>query len=136
MARLTPRTKQQEFFSDFTSNLSQVPGRTDVARIVNESAVKESIKNLVLTDRGERLFQPDIGCDIRGQLFENITSNTIVILKENIKSTIKTYEPRCNLRDVIVGGDIDSNSLNVTILFSVINSNRDSSLTIDLSRVR
>ena len=136
MARVTPRTRQREFFSDFMSNLEQVPGRADVARVVNENAVKQSIKNLLMTDRGERLFQPDIGCDIRGSLFENIDPNTILILKENIKSTIKTYEPRCNLRDVIVGGDIDSNTLNVTILFSVINSNRDSSLTIDLSRVR
>ena len=136
MARVTPRTRQREFFSDFMSNLEQVPGRADVARVVNENAVKQSIKNLLMTDRGERLFQPDIGCDIRGSLFENIDPNTILILKENIKSTIKTYEPRCICKGVVVNANIDNNDITVTVLFSVINSNRDSSLTIDLSRVR
>ncbi len=57
MARLTPRTKKQEFFSDFTSNLEQVPGRTDVARHVTDSAVKDSIKNLAITPHTDRLVK-------------------------------------------------------------------------------
>ena len=136
MARATPRSKKQEFFSDFLGNLEQVPGRADVARVVNENAVKQSIKNLLMTDRGERLFQPDIGCDIRGSLFENIDANTILIIKENIKTTIKTYEPRCDVKNVVVSSNIDDNAIRVQVIFSVINSSRDSSLTIDLSRVR
>jgi len=133
---LTPRSKQAEFFSDFGANLEQIPGRTDLSRKVNEQAVRESIKNLVLTDRGERLFQPDIGCNIRGSLFENIDQNTILILKENIKSTLKTYEPRCDVKDVIVNANIDRHEIFVKIIFSVINSGKDSALTIDLSRIR
>jgi len=133
---LTPRSKQAEFFSDFGANLEQIPGRADLSRKVNEQAVRESIKNLVLTDRGERLFQPDIGCNIRGSLFENIDQNTILILKENIKSTLKTYEPRCDVKDVIVNANIDRHEIFVKIIFSVINSGKDSVLTIDLSRIR
>jgi uncharacterized protein len=133
---LTPRTKGKVFFSDFMSDLEQVPGRADVARVINENAVKQSIKNLLMTDRGERLMQPDIGCDIRGSLFENIDANTVLILKENIKTTIKTYEPRCICKNVVVQANIDQNIIRVTVLFTVINSNKDSSLTIDLSRVR
>ena len=134
--KLTPRTRPVEFFSDFGSNLEQIPGRKDLARRINENAVRDSIRNLIMTDRGERLFQPDIGCDIRGSLFENMTSNTALILKENIKTTIRTYEPRCDVKDVIVEANLDSNAISVQIIFSVINSNRDSSLSIDLSRVR
>ncbi len=133
---LTPRTIAQEFFSDFTKNLEQIPGRTEIARVINENAVKESIKNLISTDRGERLFQPNIGCDIRGSLFENMTPDVIIILEENIKRTIRTYEPRCNLRNVEVLGNLDSNNLSVRIVFSVINNTNTSSLTIDLSRIR
>ncbi len=133
---LTPRTRSQEFFSDITQDLSTIPGRTDLSRVINENAVKQSIKNLIMTDRGERLFQPNIGCDIRGSLFENIDANSMLILKENIKSTINTYEPRCNLRDVEVSGNVDTNELRVKIVFSVINSNINSSLTIDLTRAR
>ena len=133
---LTPRTRSVEFFSDFKSNLETVPGRTDLARSVNENAVRDSIRSLIMTDRGERLFQPDIGCDIRGSMFENMDPNTSLILKENIKSTIKTYEPRCDLKDVTVFVNLEQNSVSVKIIFSVINSNRDSTLTIDLDRVR
>lgn len=133
---LTPRTRNTDFFSDFESNLERIPGREDIARRVNENAVRDSIRNLVLTDRGERLFQPDIGCDIRGSLFENIDQNTILILKENIKSTIKQYEPRCVVQDIIVNANIDQHEVFVKIIFSVINTNRNLSLTIDLSRVR
>jgi len=133
---LTPITRNKDFFSDFESNLERIPGREDIARRVNEQAVRDSIRNLVLTDRGERLFQPDIGCDIRGSLFENIDQNTILILKENIKSTIKQYEPRCVVQDVIVNANIDRHEVFVKIIFSVINTNRNLSLTIDLSRVR
>ncbi|MDA8752505.1 hypothetical protein N9M52_00725, partial [bacterium] len=77
---LTPRTRSTEFFSDFTREFDSIPGRTDLARLINENAVKESIFNLIMTDRGERLFQPNIGCDIRGSLFENIDPNTMLIL--------------------------------------------------------
>ena len=133
---ITPRTKTREFFSDFGSNLEKIPGRSDLARKVNEAAVKESVKNLVLTDRGERLMQPEIGCDIRGSLFELATPNTILILKENIKTTLRTYEPRITVKDVLVQGNVDRNEIAVEIIFSVINSSRDSSLTIDLDRVR
>jgi uncharacterized protein len=133
---LSPITRNKDFFSDFESNLERIPGREDIARRVNEQAVRDSIKNLVLTDRGERLFQPDIGCDIRGSLFENIDQNTILILKENIKSTIRQYEPRCIVKDIIVNANIDRHEVFVKIIFSVINTNRNLSLTIDLSRVR
>ena len=133
---ITPRSRTAEFFSDFGSNLEQIPGRRDLSRKVNEQAVRQSVKNLLLTDRGERLFQPDIGCNIRGSLFENIDANTILIIKENIKSTIRTYEPRAEVKDVRVNANTDRNEVSVEIVFSVINSNRDSSLSINLSRVR
>jgi len=136
MARVTRRSRGVEYFSDFLGNLEQVPGRADVARVVNENAVKQSIKNLLMTDRGERLFQPDIGCDIRGSLFENIDANTILIIKENIKTTISTYEPRCVVKNVLVQSNIDDNAVKVQVIFTVLNSTRDSSLTIDLNRVR
>tara|TARA_R110002153_G_scaffold32279_7_gene97766 strand:- start:872 stop:1279 length:408 start_codon:yes stop_codon:yes gene_type:complete len=133
---LTPRTRSQEFFSDFTKNLETIPGRTDLARVINENAVRESIQNIVMTDRGERLMQPNIGCDIRGSLFENIDANTMLILEENVKTAIRTYEPRCNLRGVEVLANTDTNELKVKVVFSVINTTTLSSVTIDLNRVR
>jgi phage baseplate assembly protein W len=133
---LTPRTRAEEFFSDFTRNLEQIPGRGDTSRVINENAVRQSIRNLIMTDRGERLMQPNIGCDIRGSLFENIDTSTILILEQNIKSTLRTYEPRCIVKGVEIIGNIDSNDLKVKIVFSVINTTTLSSVTVDLNRVR
>jgi phage baseplate assembly protein W len=136
MAVLTPRTRSQEFYSDFSKNLEQIPGRTDLSRRINENSVRESIRNIVLTNKGERLFQPDFGCDINASLFENIDANTIVILKDNIGKAINNYEPRCVVKAVEIIADIDTNNVQVSILFSVINTSNTSSLTIDLVRDR
>ena len=136
MAVLTPRTRVQEFYSDIAKNLEQVPGRADLSRRINESSVKESIKNIVLTNKGDRLFQPDFGCNINASLFENIDANTVVILKDDISKAIKTYEPRCVVRNVEILADLDTNNIQATVLFSVINSSNTTSLTIDLVRER
>ena len=65
MATITPLTRKREIHSDFHKDLALLPGRNDIARRVNENSVKEAIKNILLTDRGERLFQPLVGSDIR-----------------------------------------------------------------------
>tara|TARA_R110000803_G_scaffold76121_3_gene140659 strand:- start:2623 stop:3033 length:411 start_codon:yes stop_codon:yes gene_type:complete len=136
MAGLTPRTQAQEFYSDFSKNLDQIPGRKDLSRLINENSIKESIKNIVLTNKGERLFQPNFGCDINASLFENIDNNTVLILRDNIKRAIRTFEPRCDLKNVEIIADLDTNNLQATVVFSVINTSNTTSLTLDLVRER
>ena len=136
MAGLTPRTRAQEFYSDFSKNLDQIPGRKDLSRLINENSIKESIKNIVLTNKGERLFQPNFGCDINASLFENIDNNTVLILRDNIKRAIRTFEPRCDLKNVEIIADLDTNNLQATVVFSVINTSNTTSLTLDLVRER
>ena len=136
MAGLTPRTQAQEFYSDFSKNLDQIPGRKDLSRLINENSIKESIKNIVLTNKGERLFQPNFGCDINASLFENIDNNTVLILRDNIKRAIRTFEPRCDLKNVEIIADLDTNNLQATVVFSVINTSSTTSLTLDLVRER
>jgi phage baseplate assembly protein W len=76
---------------------------------------------LVLTDRGERLFHPEIGGDVKGSLFENFTPIMEVELRSAIKNVIEIYEPRVVLEDVKVndpsGNDLDNNRLRITIQF-------------------
>ena len=93
---ITPRTRFEAVYSDFHKDLAPIPGRGDIARRLNENAVRESIKNLILTDRGERLFQPNLGSDIRASLFENVTPTTIILLKDKVREVLNAYEPRCN----------------------------------------
>jgi|SRR6056300_588345 len=132
----SPDTTKQVISSDFHRDLSLVPGKGMLARKVNEESIKESIRNLVLTNRGERPFQPDLGCDVRQLLFENITPQTIELIKSTVKATIEAYEPRCNLIGVDVTGAADSNELAITIVFTLINTVEPVSFNIVLDRVR
>lgn len=134
---LTPITKRKsEIYSDFHKDMTQSPINFDLARKIDEEAVKDSIRNLILTDRGERLFQPDIGSDVRKMLFENITNATIELIKDLITTTINNYEPRVNLIGVDVLTSIDSLQVDVIITFNIINRLEPVTFVITLDRAR
>lgn len=134
---LTPTTKRKsEIYSDFHKDMTQSPINFDLARKIDEEAVKDSIRNLILTDRGERLFQPDIGSDVRKMLFENITNATIELIKDLITTTINNYEPRVNLIGVDVLTSIDSLQVDVIITFNIINRLEPVTFVITLDRAR
>ncbi len=134
--RFTQLSLKKETFSDFLNNFDAHPISKSLARTVNEASVGQSIKNLILTNLGERLFQPNIGSDIYRSLFEPgdiITQNHII---ESIKRTVRSNEPRAILLDVSVAlgtGD----SLIVNIVYALINNvNQPLSLDVILKRVR
>ena len=123
-------------FSDFNTSLTAHPINKDIALKSDVEAVKQSIKNLILTDKMERPFQPTIGCDVRKALFENFTPQTVMMVKSYIAETIEQYEPRCNLVNIETSPDEDNNTLNVTVMFSIINSERINQLNLVLERIR
>lgn len=133
---ITPLTKKRELYSDFGKDLMIHPVTNDVSRKINENAVKESIRNLVLTNRGERPFQPELGCDVRAMLFENITAETFDTMKIMIQETLDAYEPRAEIIGVDVGSTSDPNEISVTITFVLINSEEPTRIEIILNRVR
>lgn len=108
----------------------------DLLKLSDEQSVKESIKNLIMTNRGERLFQPDVGCDIRNLLFENFTPDRLIIAKELIRTTLKNYEPRAGVIGIDVISGIDNNDISITITFNIINREEPIVLTLTLDRVR
>jgi phage baseplate assembly protein W len=133
---ITPLSRRTETYSDFFKDMTQSLVNADLARKIDENSVKESVRNLVLTNRGERLFQPDIGCDIRQLLFENVSADTIIIAKELIRTTIENYEPRCSIIGIDVLASLDSNDIGIIITFNIINREEPVVLTLTLDRVR
>lgn len=132
----TPITKRANLYSDFKKDLKRSPISQDVALLKDEDAVKESIRNLILTDPGERLMQPFIGGGIRALLFENVTPGILKLIEERVKNTINTYEPRCELIDVTVSSIIDDNTVRVSVIFYIKNSNQPIELDVILERIR
>lgn len=136
IAALTPLSKRISLYSDFHKDLTVSPISKDLAVKRDEDAVKESMKNLLLTDRGERLFQPLLGGNIRQTLFDNMTPATLKILEEQIKEVINNYEPRVELISVEVTGLYEQNAVNVNIYFYLRNYETPLTLTVFLERAR
>jgi phage baseplate assembly protein W len=132
----TAKSKKITLYQDFKKTLEKSPVSADLTVLKDEDAVKESIKNLILTDRGERLMQPDLGGNISGMLFENITPATLVLIQNNIRTTIDLYEPRAELIDVIASSNIDDNVVKVEIAFYITNVQQPISLDVFLERTR
>jgi len=123
-------------YSDFLINLNPHPVIKDVVRYIDEMAVSRSIRNLILTDRGERLYQPRIGSDLRQMLFEPMGSATSELISTYIQQTIREYEPRAIVMSVIVDPYYDQNQYVVTITYMIINKVEPVTINITLERVR
>lgn len=132
----TPLTEKQEFYSDFKPDLSLSPVNQDILRTVNEEAVKSSIRNLLLTNKGERPFQPELGCDIRRMLFENITPDQLLIMQDMVKTTIQLHEKRAEVLEVKCTTALDSNSVEISVTFHVLNKQDPVNMTIQMERIR
>jgi len=132
----TAKTKKINLYQDFKKNLEISPISSDVTVWKDEDAVKESIKNLILTDKGERLMRPELGGDINALLFENITPAVLILIQNQVRTTIELYEPRAELIDVIATSNIDDNTVRVNIQFYITNVQQPIKLDVFLERTR
>ena len=133
---LTPKSKKITIYQDFKKNLEISPVSQDLTVNKDEDAVKEALQNLILTDRGERLMQPNLGGNIRAMLFENITPAVLTLIEDQVRTTIDLYEPRAELIDVTASSNIDDNVVKVNIVFYVKNNQQPISVDVFLERTR
>jgi len=133
---LTETSKKKEYYSDFLNSFFPLPNGGDIAKTINENAVKQSVKNLVLTNVGDRFFQPDIGTNVNRSLFEFNDLITSLELTNYIQNTIKYHEPRAIDVSVTVLPVESKQYLQINIIFYVINNPNPIDLTLNLRRVR
>jgi len=133
---LTETSKKKEYYSDFLNSFFPLPNGGDIAKTINENAVKQSVKNLVLTNVGDRFFQPDIGTNVNRSLFEFNDLITSLELTNYIQNTIKYHEPRAIDVSVTVLPVESKQYLQINIIFYVINNPNPIDLTLNLKRVR
>lgn len=135
MATINRKTRQ---FSDFNLLFTANPVTGDITRKNDEEAIKASIKNLITTKNYERPFHPEIGCQVYGLLFENLSSVTVQIMRKTIFDVINKFEPRVGVLDVkILSENIDRpNDIDVEVTFLILNSERPITLSTTITRVR
>ena len=93
-----------------------------VNKVTDVEAVKRSVRNLMLLNTFEKPFHPEIGGDIRGLLFENMTPLTGAVISRKVEDTILNFEPRARLVGVATTPNFDRNEYNVTVYFYVVNA--------------
>lgn len=92
--------------------------------------IKSNLINLLLTDKGERIMNPEFGADLRRSLFDNITNDNTDLLRLKIINAINIFIPEIELGNVDIIADPDYNTLNVTINYRLIISNTPDQVTV------
>lgn len=107
----------------------------DVYKKQDAAAVKQSLRNLLLTNRGEKPFEPLYGGDLRRYLFEldDVDDDEI---QDRIVATCARYEPRVRIFEVLTNSRPDSNSVEVLVRFQVLNTRQTETLNLSLTRLR
>lgn len=123
-------------YSDLDLKFSKHPVTKDVSLKTNEYAVIGSVRNIVMTNFGERRFTPKFGSDVFSQLFEPLDDMTAMNIKEEIIASLTNYEPRIKIDFVNVVPNFSQDGFNVTIRFYLLNSIKPITTALFLQRLR
>ena len=120
---LTNKTKKTEkVYKDLNLDFQQNTATKDIQKIENVESVKRSVRNLINLNYYEKPFHPEIGSNLRGLLFENITPQISHYMGKQIELLIKNYEPRCKMVEVVNRPDVERNGYSVSVSFYVVNT--------------
>jgi phage baseplate assembly protein W len=128
-------TARNRLYSDIDLDFQPRPSG-DVYKKQDAAAVKQAVKNLLLTNFGEKPFAPGFGANLRALLFELADSQIEDSIELAVRQTILNYEPRAVVRDEIVNARPDANSVAVVVSFNVVNTTEVVSIHVSISRLR
>ena len=112
------RVKQE--FKDISMSFQTNPLNDDLIALKNASAIARSIRNIVFTQPGEKFFNPNFGSRVSESLFDNVDNTSADVIRDQIRSSIRNFEPRVNLLRVVVAPNFDENEMNVKITYEII----------------
>ena len=115
-----PAQRVSKSFKDLSMSFKFNPLSGDLIDLKNENAIARAVRNIVLTSPGEKLFNPEFGSSISEILFENVDDITAISIQDEIRSSLKIYEPRVELIDVNVDPNFDQNQFDVRITYRIV----------------
>ena len=129
-------TPSKVIFSDIPISFTAHPITGNVKKSINRDAVKNSVRNIILTNHGERFFKPKFGGNVTSKLFENASKFTEFNTARSIRIALANYEPRAEVIKVKVTTDPDTNNLTVSLKFRVTNDPEPITVNVLLERIR
>ena len=112
-------TRKSRSFKDISLSISPHPVTKDLPVLINERAIVRSVRNLVETIPTERFFNLIIGTDIRASLFENFSRTTVNVIEDQIRDTVRNFEPRVDNVGIEVTSLPDDNTFEIKVLFDI-----------------
>lgn len=121
---------------DLDLKLGIHPIRKDLNVLKDDNAIKNAIRNLLVTNANERPFQPFLGANLRGLLFEPADALTKIALRENILEVINNHEPRVEVQDIDIKDLADQNAYKILLKMRIKEFDNDDTVEIVLRRLR
>ena len=115
-----PLERVSQEFKDISMTFKTNPLNGDLIALKNASAISRALKNIVLTGRGEKFFDPDFGSGVSESLFENLDEVTALNIKDEIEYSIVNYEPRVNLINIEINPNYDNYEFDTVIRYEII----------------
>ena len=106
-------------FKDLSISFTRNKITNDLLVKKEDAAVKQAVVNILMTNKGERLFDPDYGSDVPTYLFDQLDFGTAANIKSAIRECLVTYEPRILLQEIDVMPEFDQNGFEVHLRFAV-----------------
>ena len=122
--------------SDLDLSLKLHPIRKDLNILKDDNAIKNAVKNLLISNAFERPFQPELGANLRGLLFEPADAITKIAIKQNILDVINNHEPRVKTLSIRINDLADQNTYRITVEFLIKEYDTQNNVEILLRRLR
>jgi len=111
--------RKSRAFKDISLSFTPHPVTKDLPVLTNERAIVRSVRNLVETIPTERFFNSLLGTDIRGSLFENFSRTTVNVIEDQIRDSVRNFEPRVRNIGIEVTSFPDDNTFEIKVLFDI-----------------
>lgn len=112
--------KIDKTFVDVSLAFEPNPLTGDITLLLNERAINNAIKNLIMIIPSEVPFDRDIGSTVREYMFDNIDMATSGLIKNEVRRAIRYAEPRVELLDAIVEPRPDENHFMITVVYKIV----------------
>lgn len=121
---------------DIDCSFTPKPNTGDIYKVTDAAAVRQSVKNLLMTNKGTMPFRPYYGASLESLLFSLSTDLEDSDIEDRVRTTIETYEPRAQLKKITVDIRDDYNAVEVQIIFSVLGTTKNVTLGLTIARTR
>ena len=101
----------------------------EVELSAGEADIRESVRLILGTAKGERVMRPDFGCGIHDHVFTTVNATTLTLVETEVREALTRWEPRIEVRRVDgVRADADPSKLLLTVEYRVRETNNEHNL--------